>query len=349
MRAGTPAAAVALTAAALALPLVGCGVKGKPKTVPADVPLCRPLSARVIGHVDDSAATELSGLVASRTQAGVLWTHNDSGDSARVIGIRLDGRSLGSFPVTGAQAQDWEDIATGPGRTAGRAYLYAGDIGDNLEQRSTIVIYRFPEPDVRSGPRPTAGAHPADAPLSRRLPRRRGAARRPAQRRPGGRHEAARRERGRVRGARGLPAARRRHRPAPRDAHRARSRAHGDGRRRLLGRADDRPAQLRPAVRLAPKCKGIAGPDARAEALRLAHRPRRGPGRGARPGSRAAGRRSRSRRRPPAPASLRPCGVVLTPSPAAREPSSPRVYWPHGWPTAATGGNSACRKWSSTV
>ncbi len=160
MRAGTPVAVAALTAAALVLPLGGCGVKGKPKTVPADVPLCRPLSARVIGHVDDSAATELSGLVASRTQAGVLWTHNDSGDSARVIGIRLDGRSLGSFPVTGAQAQDWEDIATGPGRTAGRAYLYAGDIGDNLEQRSTIVVYRFPEPDVRPGPHPTARATP---------------------------------------------------------------------------------------------------------------------------------------------------------------------------------------------
>jgi hypothetical protein len=151
-------AAAALAAAALLAP-AGCGPKGKPKTVPADdTPLCRPLSSRVIGHVTDPAADELSGLVASRTQAGVLWTHNDSGDSARVIATRLDGRSLGSFPVTGAEAEDWEDIATGPAPGANRAYLYAGDIGDNFQRRATVAVYRFPEPDVRNGPRPTASA-----------------------------------------------------------------------------------------------------------------------------------------------------------------------------------------------
>jgi hypothetical protein len=152
--------AAVLATAALAVALGGCGIKGKAKTVAADTPLCRPLSTQVIGHVGTPAATEVSGLVASRTQAGVLWVHNDSGDSARVIAVRLDGRALASFPVTGADAQDWEDIATGPAPGAGRAYLYAGDIGDNLEQRPAIVVYRFPEPDVGPGPRPTAQAEP---------------------------------------------------------------------------------------------------------------------------------------------------------------------------------------------
>lgn len=149
--------AAALVAAAL-LATTGCGLKGKPKTAASAAPLCRPLSARVIGPVTEPAAEELSGLVASRTQAEVLWTHNDSGDSARVLAIRLDGSSLGSYPVTGAQADDWEDIATGPAPGAGRAYLYAGDIGDNLERRDTVAVYRFPEPDTSRGARPTAPA-----------------------------------------------------------------------------------------------------------------------------------------------------------------------------------------------
>ena len=46
------------------------------------------LRARVAGRVQAAAATELSGLVLSRSQRGVLWTHNDSGDRPRVLARR---------------------------------------------------------------------------------------------------------------------------------------------------------------------------------------------------------------------------------------------------------------------
>jgi hypothetical protein len=93
----------------------------------------------VVGHVNALAATELSGLVLSRTHRGVLWTHNDSGDSARLFAISARGRLLGELDVAGAENVDWEDIAASGGS------LYAGDIGDNLAQRPDISVYRVPD------------------------------------------------------------------------------------------------------------------------------------------------------------------------------------------------------------
>ena len=55
------------------------------------------------------------------------------------------GGFLATFELTDAKAQDWEDMAIGPGPTAGD-WLYFGDIGDNAEERATIRFYRTPEP-----------------------------------------------------------------------------------------------------------------------------------------------------------------------------------------------------------
>jgi hypothetical protein len=167
----------AATVVALALAAAGCGGSESPsrsERASPPPPLCGALSVRATGRVDDPAARELSGLVASRTRRGVLWAHNDSGDAPRVLALRADGRLLGSFTVTGARAVDWEDIAAGPAPGGRGADLYAGDIGDNDAARATISVYRFPEPDARSGGGPTApaaalelrypdGAHDAEA------------------------------------------------------------------------------------------------------------------------------------------------------------------------------------------
>ena len=40
------------------------------------------LKPAISGDVDRAGLSELSGLVASRSQPGVLWTHNDSGDGS---------------------------------------------------------------------------------------------------------------------------------------------------------------------------------------------------------------------------------------------------------------------------
>jgi hypothetical protein len=116
--------------------------------------LCGRLHVAVAGHVDDAEATELSGLVLSTRQPGVLWSHNDSGDRARIFALRSsDAHVLASLDVPGAQAVDWEDIAIGPGGD-----LLLGDIGDNDAKRADVVVYRIPEPDLSTHPATTAPA-----------------------------------------------------------------------------------------------------------------------------------------------------------------------------------------------
>ncbi len=100
------------------------------------------------GLVESDAINEASGLAASRRNLGVLWTHNDSGDSTRVFAIGTDGKNLGEFFLEGVSARDWEDIAVGPGPKDETSYLYVGEIGDNGAQYDTKRIYRVPEPKV---------------------------------------------------------------------------------------------------------------------------------------------------------------------------------------------------------
>ncbi|MGH9224428.1 MAG: PE family protein, partial [Acidimicrobiales bacterium] len=102
---------------------------------------------------------ESSGLAASRRTPGTYWTHNDSGDEPLVYCIGATAGLCGVWRVTGADAFDWEGMAAGPGPVANTPYLYLGDIGDNLGNRSEVVVYRVPEPAVAAGaPMPTKAA-----------------------------------------------------------------------------------------------------------------------------------------------------------------------------------------------
>jgi len=96
----------------------------------------------------DPAIKESSGLVASRSTPGLFWTHNDSGDGPFIYGFDSRGGRKGVWRVTDASARDWEGIAAGPGPKRNQNYLYIGDIGDNRQQRSEIVVYRVPEPTI---------------------------------------------------------------------------------------------------------------------------------------------------------------------------------------------------------
>ncbi len=110
------------------------------------------------GLVDNVSAvalpptSELSGIAASGIFPRTFYVHNDSGDTARFFAVDTDGSVLATFSVTGATADDWEDIAVGP--CAGRSCVFLGDIGDNSTKRATYTVYRVVEPaDVRmSGP-----------------------------------------------------------------------------------------------------------------------------------------------------------------------------------------------------
>jgi hypothetical protein len=110
------------------------------------------------GSLASSALTETSGIAASHRADDVYWVHNDSGDTARVFAVGGDGRDLAEFGFSGATNVDWEDIAVGPGPSAGVSYLYAADIGDNARARSFVAVYRVPEPLV--DPSVAAGLQP---------------------------------------------------------------------------------------------------------------------------------------------------------------------------------------------
>ena len=106
------------------------------------------LPGRQVGKVQTKLITEASGIVASRKNPGVLWVHNDSGNSAMVYALNFKGQLLRTCRIEGARCRDWEDIAIGPGPNKQRDYLYIGDIGDNRARHSSITIYRVPEPKV---------------------------------------------------------------------------------------------------------------------------------------------------------------------------------------------------------
>lgn len=108
-----------------------------------------------MGTVAAPNLVEASGLAASRRNAGVIWANNDSGDSARLFALNADGTHLGIYNFSGATATDWEDIAIGSGINPELDYLYVGDIGDNLNIRSTIKVYRVAEPTVSARQSPT--------------------------------------------------------------------------------------------------------------------------------------------------------------------------------------------------
>jgi hypothetical protein len=102
----------------------------------------------VVARLKDTRVDESSGLVASRANPGVYWTHNDSGDDPVVYAFAANGDALGAWRVTGAENDDWEDIAVGPGPQSGKSYIYIGDTGDNNESRAQIVVYSVVEPTV---------------------------------------------------------------------------------------------------------------------------------------------------------------------------------------------------------
>lgn len=100
---------------------------------------------------------ESSGLAVSRTQPGILWSHNDSGDGPNLYAIDATGTLLTTFPLA-ADARDWEDISSGPcpdGSEAASVCLYLADIGDNDRVRETVTVYVVVEPTVASN-----GANP---------------------------------------------------------------------------------------------------------------------------------------------------------------------------------------------
>lgn len=107
---------------------------------------------RTVGSVLDPVK-ELSGLAASRTQANVLYAHNDSGDQARFWAISAtNGTVMQQFLLEApATNVDWEDAAMGPCPNSSAPCLFIGDVGDNSLLRTSYALYVVPEPLVTAG------------------------------------------------------------------------------------------------------------------------------------------------------------------------------------------------------
>jgi len=101
-----------------------------------------------LGEIEQPALVEASGIVASRANDHILWSHNDTYCLNRVFAFNERGTHLGIFWLDGLENRDWEDIALGPGPEPNVDYLYVGEIGDNNSAYEYKYIYRFPEPVV---------------------------------------------------------------------------------------------------------------------------------------------------------------------------------------------------------
>lgn len=94
---------------------------------------------RLPGRLDES-----SGIAQSTFDEEVFWSHSDSGSDAVLYAFDLTGERVGRVEVD-IRARDWEDVAIAP--CGDQSCMYVADTGDNKEDRTSVWLLRFPEPD----------------------------------------------------------------------------------------------------------------------------------------------------------------------------------------------------------
>ena len=122
--------------------------------------------------IADPAIIESSGLAFSLRDPTCAWTHNDSGDTARLFCLdSTNGQRTGSCELVGVRAIDWESMANvaAEGNDSTNPQLIVADSGDNQHVRDHITLYRFNEPDPRKNTRLTVDEYES---LNVRFPRR---------------------------------------------------------------------------------------------------------------------------------------------------------------------------------
>lgn len=101
---------------------------------------------RVMCEISDPRLPEISGLAGSVHHDGILWTHNDSGDTARIFAIDAATCAVrAEVALNGVTARDIEAIAMGRSPTGGPE-LWVADVGNNNLSRGHVQLYRLPEP-----------------------------------------------------------------------------------------------------------------------------------------------------------------------------------------------------------
>lgn len=129
----------------VALFLLGCHQKNDNHLV-GDSPLFEEGISRAVFY--NGEMMETSGLAGSIWNKRLLWTHNDSGDEARVFLIDNTGNFKTTVRFENATNRDWKDMAIGVGPEESKSYLYVGDIGDNNSVHQYKYVYRIEEPVI---------------------------------------------------------------------------------------------------------------------------------------------------------------------------------------------------------
>lgn len=104
-------------------------------------------------QIQSKQIDESSGLVRSRFHPNTYWTHNDSGDKARIFAVTRDGQPIqpewneGNYKglkVGDAVNIDWEDIAADE-----EGNLYIAACGNNSNTRKDLAVYKLREPNPK--------------------------------------------------------------------------------------------------------------------------------------------------------------------------------------------------------
>lgn len=103
---------------------------------------------REVGRIKNEDLKEASGLVVSRKNPGVIWSHNDTSRRPRLFAMRLDGSNLGTYTLDGVDPVDWEDLGVARAANGDDWELYVADFGNNDGSRREITLYRVKEPKV---------------------------------------------------------------------------------------------------------------------------------------------------------------------------------------------------------
>ena len=120
------------------------------------------------GTVQDAALDEISDVLPSRRNPGVLWVLEDSGNPSVLTAIDAAGATLGTVALDGITMVDWEDLAWSRCTADARfdpqgpeSCLWVADIGDNMVNRTHARLLAVVEPDLSQQAAPFALTLPA--------------------------------------------------------------------------------------------------------------------------------------------------------------------------------------------
>ncbi|MBS3741599.1 MAG: hypothetical protein KGY75_06175 [Candidatus Cloacimonetes bacterium] len=118
--------------------------------IKVDLPQKEAVTLEPYATFNSDMINESSGIIKSRSKENLFWTHNDSGDDARIFPVNRQGELLvpewadeyPGFMIADAVNIDWEDIAID-----NNGNLIIGACGNNGNARKDLALYLVKEPN----------------------------------------------------------------------------------------------------------------------------------------------------------------------------------------------------------